>query len=85
MLNNINDEIKKYIVSQFSKITYIDECEIKDNSFLYSNLCLDMLDILSIIIQIENEFGIHVDENEIDLYNDMTVNDFCSLILENLK
>lgn len=80
MTDDIRNEIKKYIISEFSKITYRDESDITDNSFLYSNLCLDMLDILSIIIQIENEFGIHIDEDKIDLYNDMTIGEFCNLI-----
>lgn len=82
MIFDIKNDIKKYIISEFSKITYIDECEIKDNSFLYSNLSLDMLDILSIIIQVENKFGIYVDEDKIDLYNDISLHDFIDMILK---
>lgn len=80
MTDDIKTEIKKYVILEFSKITYRDKFEITDNSFLYSNLCLDIMDILSVIIQIEDKFGIHIDEDKIDLYNDMTIGEFCNLI-----
>lgn len=85
MTDDIKTEIKKYIISEFSKITYRDEFEITDNSFLYSNLCLDIMDILSVIIQIEDKFSIHIDENKINLYDDMTVDEFCDLICGSKK
>lgn len=80
MCDNINQKIRKYLISEFSKITYMDKSNISGGSFLYSGLCLDIIDVYSIIIQIENKFCIHVDENNIDLCNDMTVDEFCDLI-----
>lgn len=82
--NNIKSEIKKYLISRISNITYIDKERIDGDSFLYGNLCMDMIDVLSLIIDIENEFCIHIDDN-IDIQSDMNIDRFCDELIRNLN
>ena len=82
--SNTRREIKKYLISRISEITYIDKERIVGESFLYRNLCLDMIDVMSLLIDIENKFFIHVDDN-IDLQYDMSLDQLCDEIMKNSK
>lgn len=82
--SNTKREIKKYLISRISEITYIDKERISGESFLYRNLCMDIIDAMSLLIDIENKFYVHVDDN-IDLQYDMSLDQLCDEIMKNSK
>lgn len=82
--SNTKREIKKYLISRISEITYIDKERINGESFLYRNLCMDIIDAMSLLIDIENKFYVHVDDN-IDLQYDMSLDQLCDEIMKNSK
>lgn len=55
------DKIKS-IISQFVDI---DECEIKENSNLRSDIGLNSLDLMSVATEMENVFGVSISEKKI--------------------
>lgn len=82
--SNTKREIKKYLISRISEITYIDKERINGESFLYRSLCMDIIDAMSLLIDIENKFYVHVDDN-IDLQYDMSLDQLCDEIMKNSK
>ena len=56
----------------------VDESEITPNAHLVDDLGADSLDIVELVMEMENQFGIEVDEDEGEKVR--TVKDVCDLI-----
>ena len=56
----------------------VDESEITPNAHLVDDLGADSLDIVELVMEMENQFGIEVDEDEGEKVR--TVKDACDLI-----
>lgn len=77
-------DIKSLINFVIEEIKKIKNFNGDDSLFIYKDLDLEYIDVLSIILYVEAKFSIHVQDNiEIALNKDMTIRDLCDNILNN--
>lgn len=58
----------------------VDECMIKPEAKLGQDLGADSLDAVSITIDVEHQFDIHIEDDEMDAMRDCTVSEVYDLI-----
>ena len=68
------------IIALISEEMDIDASEIDANSDLYEDLGLDSMDLLSMMLSFEEEFGVRFEKSEIPVIK--TVSDIESIILK---
>jgi len=59
-MNDVLDKVKKIIADKLD----IDESEISENSSFINDLGADSLDIVELIMELEEEFGLEIPEEE---------------------
>lgn len=73
-LNEQNTErVKKIIANQSQGL--VDVNDITDTDHLKNDICMDSLDIVEVVFEIENEFNIQIPDSELDGVE--TVDDLC--------
>ena len=68
------EKIKKVLADQLG----VDESKITPNSKIVEDLCADSLDVVELLMNLEEEYGISVSEDEATKIS--TVGDFVALV-----
>ena len=73
-----NENVKERVISLIADTLEIDSSDINENSNLVSDLEIESLDLVSLVVAFENEFGIEIPDN--DIKNLQTVKDIIEFI-----
>lgn len=65
MMNNIDQKLKSIIIQNSRKV--ISESDIDDNSNLTTDFGFDSVNVVQMIVDLETEFDISMDDEDIDL------------------
>lgn len=77
-IKKIRDEIQDAIITVVAKQINIDKKKIRPNANLLTDLPLDSLDLVEILMDLEEKFGIESDESDINSFE--TIEDITNYI-----
>ncbi|MBR4266230.1 MAG: acyl carrier protein [Bacteroidales bacterium] len=78
-INEVTEKVKKFLVEEFE----IEEDKIKPDANLKSDLGIDSLDFVDIVVVVEDIFGFKLQAEE--LRNIQTFSEFCNYIHSKTK
>lgn len=79
------DEVKQKVEEYLGTFQRRDFGVLTDNSVLRDDIGLDSLDYIQIVIELEEMFGISIDENEETQIGDMNVKQLCQFVCDKLN
>ena len=79
------DEVKQKVEEYLGTFQRRDFGILTDNSVLRDDIGLDSLDYIQIVIELEEMFGISIDENEETQIGDMNVKQLCQFVYDKLN
>ena len=79
------DEVKQKVEEYLGTFQRRDFGILTDNSVLRDDIGLDSLDYIQIVIELEEMFGISIDENEEAQIGDMNVKQLCQFVYDKLN
>ena len=77
-IKKIRDEIQDTVITVVAKQINIDKKKIKSNTNLLTDLPLDSLDLVEILMDLEDKFGIESDESDMNAFE--TIEDITNYI-----
>ena len=77
-MSNLSLKDQETVVEIISNLLGIDESKVTDDSFIKDELGADSLDVVEIAMKFEEEFDIHISDDEI--YEMVKVSDYYELI-----
>lgn len=77
----MKDEIRRII----SRVCEIDEIYLTDDALLIEEIGIDSLSILQVIVEMEAEFGIDFNIDEVIIYHDITIKNIEAIVNKLLK
>ena len=80
------EQIVETVKSTIAEKLMEDVVNISNSTNLSNDLCADSIDIISIVIDLEKEFGIHINDEKIDIMcGSCTVSQVADIVEELLK
>jgi len=80
------EQIVETVKSTIAEKLMEDVVNINNSTNLSNDLCADSIDIISIVIDLEKEFGIHISDEKIDIMcGSCTVSQVADIVEELLK